>query len=659
MNRSEPRHGPVKTASSPYSRLAVLPIDSVRFPYGFWQQRQQINCHASLQHGYEMLQKTGAIENFKRCAGLADGPHMQLNGHDSDVYKWLEAAAWELARQPDDQLAAYVNEIVPLIAAAQAEDGYLNIRYQMDEPDHRWTDLDFGHEMYTAGHLFQAAVALTRATGDTRLLHVARRFADHIDSVFGPGKRPGTCGHPQIEAALVELYRETGEVRYLNLAQFLVDERGNKRLSGMASYGPEYHQDHAPVREVHEAVGHAVRLLYLAAGITDLYLETGETILLERMLDLWGDITSSKIHISGGVGARYDGEAFGDPYELPTDQSYCETCAAIANVFWNWRMLLACHDSRFADSIEQALYNAILCSPSLDGKRFVYVNPLMLRDTRFLRLSTNRPDDEDPADGRPAWHRVACCPPNVMRLFASLEHYFASQDQFGLQIHQYGPMTIQTDLPSGKVSLDLATKYPWEGEVTICVTQTPSMPWRLQLRLPGWCKHWQFTINNQATEIRPDSHGYLNIEREWRSGDRLVFTMQLALTWMAANPRADALRACVALQRGPILYCLEYCDQPEEVDLLDVAADYRKTPQEEWMPDLLDGVTVLHFDGYIVDPTAWGMELYRPLHRTGATSTSGKVHLTAIPYYAWGNRRLKTMRVWIPTVTTSPGEIIE
>ena len=338
------------------------------------------------------------------------------------------------------------DQAIALIAAAQRPDGYINSYVQTRESPEPWIDLDNGHELYCAGHLFQAAVAFQRALGDHRLLNIACRFADHICSVFGPDKRQGACGHPEVEMALVELYRVTGEPRYLDLAKFFIDQRGQNIMKGHRSYGPEYHQDHVPVRQVVEAAGHAVRQLYLASGVTDLFLETGEQALLDAMLRLSKDIIETKLYITGGLGSRFDGEAFGDPYELPADQCYCETCAAIASLMWNWRMLLASGEGRYADQMERALYNNILASPALDGQHYFYINPLMLRDAKYLRLSTDLPPSEVfIPNQRPEWHDCACCPPNVMRLFSSLAHYLATHDAKGIQIHHFAPADIECD----------------------------------------------------------------------------------------------------------------------------------------------------------------------------------------------------------------------
>ncbi len=640
------RFGPVDNRNSSISAMAALPLTSVRFTQGFWQRQQTVNHRASLHHGYNMLKQNGAFYNFQLCAKLITGEFRRPSGHDTDVYKWLEAVAWDLAHTPDDVLLQYANEAIGLIEAAQAEDGYLNVANQLLHPDRKWADMSMGHEMYAAGHLIQAAVAVHRALGDDRLLKVACRFADHINSLFGPGKRKEVCGHPEIETAMVELYRETKEIRYLQLAQCLVDARGQKRMTGWVSYGPEYQQDHAPVRDAHAAIGHAVRQMYLATGVTDLYMETGETALFDAMQHLWKDVTDTKLHITGGVGARFEGEAFGDPYELPNDQCYCETCAAIGNVMWNWRMLLITGESRYADLIEQSLYNAILCSPALDGAHYFYVNPLMLRSNQFLRLSTNRPDSDDEASGRPAWHGVACCPPNVMRLIASIGSYFASQDALGIQLHQYGGMQLDINLPSkDRVRLGMEADFPWNGDVSILVNESPASPWCLKLRVPGWCGRFALSVNGQIEGGAIDEKGYLQLTRTWQPGDHIQVSFEMPSRLIVSNPRVDATRGCAAITRGPLVYCLESHDQEPGMDMLDLQVDPKATLEATWVEDLLGGVVVIRTNGFCAAPSA--SDLYRPL-LSGFSLDQRPARLTAIPYFVWGNRGLQTMRVWVP-----------
>jgi DUF1680 family protein len=457
---------------------------------------------------------------------------------------------------------------------------------------------------------------------------VACRFADYIYSVFGPGRRVATPGHPEIEMALVELYRETGQGRYLELAGTFLDQRGHGLLTGRFTLA--HYQDHVPVRQATTVAGHAVRQLYLLAGVTDVYLETGERALFEAAARQWQDVTSGKLYITGGLGSRYEGEAFGEPYELPNDRSYCETCAAIASILWNWRMLLATGEARFADTIERALFNGFLSGVSLDGRRFFYVNPLLSRG----------------GVEREEWHWCACCPPNIMRLIASLGHYFATRDSAGLQIHQYACGTVGAMLEPGRsVAVRMETDYPWQEGVRVIIERADGLPWRLALRLPGWCSAPMMRVNGQAwTETA--GAGYATIERPWRAGDTVELDLPMAPRLIEAHPRNDATRGSVAIERGPLVYCLEGCDQPPAARILDVLIDETGPLQAAWHGDLLGGATVIEAQGYAVDVAAWQGRLYRPADE-GALPRQ-PVRLTAVPYYAWANRGPGAMRVWIP-----------
>lgn len=641
--------GPVDNTDSANSAYRVLFDGAVEITNGFWAERQAVNRQVSLKHGYAMLNKAGNLHNIKMAAGLESGRYRGMRFSDETVYKWLEALAWELGRAPDADLQALANEVIPLVAAAQQPDGYLNSYYQVVEPEHKWSDLDFGHELYCAGHLIQAAIAFKRAVGDERLLEIACRFVDRIEAVFGPGKRQETSGHPGIEMALVELSRLTGQERYLHLARFFVDQRGKRKMRGTGANGPEYHQDHVAVREAEAVAGHAVRQTYLATAVADLYMESGEQALLETSRRLWDDMTRGKLYITGGVGSRYDGESFGEAYELPTDQCYCETCAAIGSFFWSWRMLLISGESRYADLMERLMYNGILSGPGLDGAGYFYVNPLMLRDGQYVRLSANPPEEHE-GSGRPGWHSVACCPPNVMRLFATLPSYFATGDGAGLQIHQYGNMEISHLVgESVPIALTMKTGYPWHGRVTITVSESGERPWKLALRAPGWCQNFSLKVNDQAGYDGLQG-GYVTLERAWKAGDVVEAEFAMPPFLVEADPRIDSVRGCAALQRGPIVYCLEEHDQEPGVSLLDIEVDPSAELTSRWQDDLLGGVMTLETIGHQLDRSDWrGNQIYRPLVlRNENRSSARKVKLTAIPYYAWGNRGLRSMRVWCP-----------
>ena len=426
------RQSSLVAATGPHCRLSPLGGRELGITGGFWGRRQATNRRVSLSSGYESLQRAGSLRNLELVAtGRATDGHRGEYFVDSDVYKWLEAVGWELGRLAAEdggaeQLRLIADRVIHLVEAAQAPDGYLQTWFQLRAPDQRFTDLAAAHELYCAGHLFQAAVGQLRGVGDERLLGVATRFADYIASVFGPGRRDGVPGHPEVEMALVELYRATGTARYLELARFFIDRRGYELL-GQVHYGPRYRQDDVPFRQARQVRGHVVRAAYLVCGALDLYVETGDRELLDAAVAQWEDMVSRRMYLTGGVGSRHKDEAFGDPFELPPDQAYCETCAAIGVVMWSWRLLLITGEVRYADLIERVLFNAFAVGVSLDGTSYFYVNPLQVRAGHV-----------DPEDGRGRaarrpWYEIACCPPNVMRTLSALDHYFATATAEGVQ----------------------------------------------------------------------------------------------------------------------------------------------------------------------------------------------------------------------------------
>jgi hypothetical protein len=603
---------------SPYARWRTLPLKSVTLDGGMWAQRQTINREISLRHGYAMLESVGNFHDLRLAAGEIQGNYRGPLFMDSDLYKWLEAVGYALANEQDAELQRMADEVIGLIEAAQAENGYLNSYYQVAEPHRRWQNLKDGHELYCFGHLTEAAVVFHRATGDVRLINVARRFADHIETVFR--ERPVTDGHPESELALIELYRETGEGRYLRLAQSIIDQRGHGLLGGNSSY----YQDRVPVRQQSILEGHAVRALYLNTGVTDLYLETGEQALLDAMQRQWDDLVSGKLFVTGGVGSRHDGEAFGLPYELPNDRCYCETCAAIANVLWNWRMLQVTGKAQHADMMERALYNGFLSGVSLNGKGFFYVNPLLSRG----------------GYARPEWHGCACCPPNVMRMLESITHYFATMSEDGLQIHQYAPMHIRTTLANGQTAaLRVETGYPWRGQITITVEADGE--YALALRMPSWCTRAQFKTDAQEESGKPGQ--YTTFKRAWKAGDVIEVELEMQPRFTVAHHRIDATRGSAAVEYGPLVYCFEQIDN--EGKILDLEIDISKAMEAEWREDLLGGAVVIHGNGCVVAPQQV-TSLYYPIDATPLERQPTRV--TAVPYALWANRDDGAMRVWIP-----------
>ena len=633
---------PTDTSHSPAALWQTLAGGAVTIDGGLWARRQAINREAALPHGYRMLEAAGNLENLRIAAGRSSGRYQGPVFMDSDVYKWIEAAAYEHARVPSDWLLSHMATAIDIVGAAQGADGYLNSHYQVAEPDRRWTDFAQGHELYCAGHLFQAAVAHHRATGTDGLLRIARRFADYLVDRFGPGKHPGTPGHPEIEMGLIELYRETGDRRYVELARFFLDQRGHAWLGPGRYNSAAYYQDRVPVREASELEGHAVRALYLTAGIADVYLETGEAALLGALHRQWADLTSHKLYLTGGVGSRHLGEAFGQPFELPNDLAYDETCAAIASILWSWRMLLATGQGRFADLIDRTLHNAVLSGVSLDGERYFYVNP----------LASNGRAEYLGRGGclRKEWHLVACCPPNVMRLLASLGHYVATRDGTGLQVHQYAPARITAALPAGgSVALRMETRYPWEGAVRLTVEEGNGRPWPLALRIPGWCGRATVRVNGGAVEAAPDAAGYLRLERSWRPGDTVELDLPMDARLIEPHPAIESTRGCLAIERGPLVYCLEQADQGD-APIADLEIDPAGALAARWSPELLEGVVAVRAPGFRVDTSAWGDRLYRAF-RPGPVPARQRVELTAIPYFAWANRGPGAMRVWVPRAT--------
>jgi uncharacterized protein len=596
----------------------------VRILGGFLAGRQRTNRERTLPHGFDQLRHFGALGNLRLAAG-GDGRYQALTDTsgatfpflDSDVYKWLEAVGWELGRAADPGLAAAADQAIALLAAAQRPDGYLNSYVQVVRGGTPHTDLAWGHEFYCIGHLIQAAVAWHRALGDDRLLEIAVRAADRIDREFGPTGRDGVDGHPGIEMALVELTRVTGDQRYLALAARMLDLRG-KGLLGPGRFGAAYWQDHQPVRDALTVAGHAVRQLYLDCGAVDVAVELGDESLLAAVERRWHDLVRTRTYLTGGMGSRHRDESFGDPFELPPDRAYAETCAAIASVLLGWRLLLATGEAGYADAIERALYNGVLSGISLTGTRFFYVNPLQRRTHHAY---------EPPGHGeRAPWYPCACCPPNLMRLLSSLEQYLASSDDSGIQLHQYATCEIQAEVAGGAARLSVHTGYPWDGRVTVRVVEAPDRPWTLSLRVPRWCRSAVLT-GPGGTGPRTAGAGAAELTRRWRAGDRVVLELDMPVRVTEPDPQVDAVRGCVAVERGPLVYCVESADLPPETELEELRWDPSREPATVPRPDLGDGVV-----GITVPVTG----------RQPGLSAG------AIPYFAWANRGAGAMRVWIP-----------
>jgi len=622
--------GPV--APTAEAEIAVRPVDAgaVRLDpgglLGAWQER---NARATLPHCVEHLESAGNLDNVRRVTGAATGPFRGMWFADSDIHKTLEAAAWELGRAPDAPGGArdFIAATAPLLAAAQDDDGYLDSYFQAGHPGLRWREPGWSHELYCAGHLIQAAIADQRA-GTGLLMPVARRLADLLVRRFGADGEALICGHPEIETALAELYRATGHRPYLDLAARMLDLRGHGLL-GTDRFGPQYAQDHIPVRAATGVAGHAVRQLYLLAGMVDVATETGDRDLLAAAERLWDDAYATKTYLTGGHGSRHRDEAFGDPYELPPDRAYAESCAAVASFQWNWRLLLATGRHRYADEMERTLYNAVAAATARDGRAFFYANPL------HLRTGHDGGNEESPVQRRP-WYTCPCCPPNLARLMAALQTYLVTTDDDGVRIHLYGAGTVR----AGGVRLEIRTDYPWDGRIEVTVADAPATPWTLALRVPGWCAGWTAGVDGAPVAASaPD--GYLRLTRVWPPGTTVTLHLDMPPRLVTAHPRVDAVRGCAALARGPLVYCLEQADLPAGVTLDDVRLD-PAAPVTAAAADGLAPVT-LTASGTAEPPSS--ADLYdgpRP------ATTPSPLHLTAVPYFLWANRTPGAMRVWIP-----------
>ena len=617
--------------------LHPVPLGASRITSGFWFERQEANRRQAIRTGYEKLETAGNLRNLRIAAGTEQGEVKGPIFMDSDVYKWLEAAGWEYGRGADEQILAWIREVSDVVAAAQAEDGYLDSVQQVRGKGERYVDLPWSHEHYCAGHLFQAAVAVHRGTGETRLLDVAVKLADHLVATFGAGKTEEVDGHPVVEMGLVELFRETGKREYLDLATWFVDARGTGIIERLHGKEPTYFSDRVPVREQTSPEGHSVRAVYFTAGAADVAAETSDAELLAALTRQWEGMLASKTYVTGGIGSRWDWEQFGDHHELSPDRAYAETCAAIGSVQWTWRMLLATGDSRYADLVERTLYNAFLPGVSLAGTEYFYVNALQLRH------GAHAEEERSATHGRRAWFDCACCPPNIMRTLSSLDAYVATSSAQGVQVHQFTTGTIE----AAGATLAVTTDYPWDGTVRVEVTATPGEFERAP-RVPAWAEGATATVN--GGDVAVTAGEYLRVRREFAVGDVVELVLPMTVRVVEADTRVDAVRGCVVVERGPLVYAVEQADLPADLpaDDLRVRVSELRGAGSEHRADLLEGVTVLQLPVHVALAAASG-PLYRPAGDDPAPEAAEETLLVpAIPYYAWANRELGAMRVWFP-----------
>lgn len=621
------------------------PIQPVAFTHvhvsdSFWAPKIRVNADVTIPYTLEQCRKTGRIDNFKRAAHTIPGDKMtEYTFDDTDLYKVIEGASYGLQVKKNPELEQYLDTLIAIIAAAQEKDGYLyTFRTVNSSSPHPWMgskrweqEEDLSHELYNSGHLFEAAVAHYQATGKRNLLNIAIKNADLLVRTFGFGKEEKFPGHQIVETGLTKMYRVSGNKQYLDLAKFFLDVRGpGKPNSG------EYNQSYRKVTDQHEAVGHAVRATYMYTGMADVAALTGDQQYLHAIDDIWNDVVEKKLYITGGIGATGNGEAFGKDYELPNMSAYAETCAAIANVYWNSRMFLLHGDSKYIDILERTLYNGLLSGVSLSGDRFFYPNPL---------ASMGQHE-------RSAWFGCACCISNMTRFLPSMPGYVYAQNKNNLYVNLFVGSTSNIELPAGKISLVQQTNYPWDGKVEISVNPAKTATFSLHVRIPEWAlgrplagdlyydkdsrlKPVLITLNGKAVKYNTVK-GYAVFNRSWKAGDKISihFPMEVQKIFANSNVKADQDR--FALERGPLMYCLEGPDN-KDARVQNIVVDKNVVINAVYKPSMLNGVTVLQMEG-----SAASRQLNSDALLTGSQT------VTAIPYYAWANRGPAEMTVWIP-----------
>jgi DUF1680 family protein len=625
----------IDLTNSPYAKLKPIPVSAVTIEEGFWSKRRVTNVNASIPSMHDELLAHGRMDNFLRLEGKSSAQQTGPVYSDSDMYKWLEAVGFVLQTQNHPELRQTADLTIRQIVAAQEPSGYLNTYYVQDRANLRMLPKTqtTGHELYCIGHLLQGSIAYYRATGDPTLLEAGMRFVDDfLLPNYGPGanQKPIVAGHPEIEMSLIELYRTTGNRKYLELAGYIL--HGDSRIP-LREQQIVYMYCGIPFTSRTKLEGHAVRAMYACCGATDYYLETGDPTYLKTLTTLSHDLVEHQLYVTGGVGARADGEAFGNAYELPNAEAYGESCAAIGNMMWNWRMLSATGNSLHADIIERALYNGINSGMSLDGKLYCYRNPLAF----------------DPSSGdkiRNPWYDTTCCPPNLERTFASLPGYFYSTSSDGIYVHLYDNSVLRWKLASGNaIKITQQTVYPWESKVSLLVAPASPEEFTFYVRIPDWSKQSAVKVNGKPVE-NVTAGSYTAIRRRWTGEERVELEFDMSQQMVHANPAVADDTGRVALQRGPIVFCMEQLDQAgnSQEEFPRVAAKLDGKSEAQLNSSLLDGIVVLTHAGTVASAQTQSLYQTGPLEK----GPGKEVSLKLIPYYAWANREPSSMQVWIP-----------
>jgi DUF1680 family protein len=648
----------VNTSASKYAKLSGIDMSDVTWTNGFWADRFKVCRETMIPNLWKIYgdPKMGhAIQNFEIAAGLDTGSHGGAPFQDGDFYKLFEAAAAVYASTHDPKIDKLMDQTIALIAKAQRADGYINTQTLIDERNHPKEAKAFedrmNFETYNFGHLMTAACVHYRATGKRNFLDIAIKATDYLYHFYKTASpelaRNAIC--PSHYMGVVEMYRTTRYPRYLELAENLINIRG------LMKNGEDQNQDRIPFREQTKAMGHAVRANYLYAGAADIYAETGDTTLLHTLNLIWNDVVDHKLYITGGCGALYDGvspdgtsyqpkdiqqvaQAYGREYQLPNFTAHNETCASVGNVFWNWRMLQITGDAKYADVLEQTLYNGVLSGISLDGKGFFYTNPLSSNDALPYKLRWSR--------DRVGYIAYSdCCPPNVVRTIAEVSSYAYNISDKGLWLNLYGGNKLSTRLKDGTpVKLTQTTNYPWDGTVNIQIENMPGKEFSIFLRIPGWCKNATLLVNGKPAGVKTTPGTYAELKSKWKSGDKLTLLLPMPVKFIEANPLIEETRNQVAVKRGPIVYCLESVDLPKGKKIFDIAlsakTDLKLSPIKIENSDIvsLTGEASTH------NENGWKNNLYREV----STKNDGSAYIRLIPYYAWDNRGHNNMETWIP-----------
>ena len=650
--------GIINNAKSPYVKLKSIDIGDCKWTEGFWADKFKV-CEKSMvpYMGSLLCGNTGhALNNFKIAAGLIEGEHQGMHWHDGDFYKWLEASMYVYAQNEDPGILKRVDEYIAIIAEAQEKDGYLQTQTQLRDNVDRYENRRY-HEMYNTGHLLTSACIHHRVTGQRNFLDIAIKHADLLYTIFMPETRQyGRFGFNQTQImGLVELYRTTGDKKYLELAERFINRRGKYKVESHATTQAypigDMVQERTPLREANEAVGHAVLALYYYAGAADVYAETGEKALIDALDRLWDNVTNKKMYVTGAVGQAHYGastnrdmiqEGFIDAYMMPNMTAYNETCANVCNSMFNYRMLGVSGDSKHVDVMELVLFNSALSGIDLKGKNYFYANPLrMIHDSRDY--DSKRNVTESPH--REPYLNCFCCPPNLVRTIAKVSGWAYSLSENGFAVNLYGGNTLETNLLDGStLKLSQETQYPWEGSVKITLDECKSTAFDVLLRVPDWAGATQIMVNGKEISAKIIAGTFVTINRKWKAGDIITIEMPMEATFVEGHPRIEEVRNQVAVKRGPVVYCIESPDLPENTNILDVYIAGDSKLKAEYHSDLLGGVTTISGELLIRENNGEGM--YRKVQKPSWKSYKANF----VPYYSWSNRGQAEMTVFIPVV---------